>query len=129
MRLLIDQNLPVRVADALRAGGHDVVHVADRGLSRAADAAILVLAEVEGRTIVTEDSDFSALLARSGALTPSIVLVRTGETMTREEQAGMLLANLPAVSSQLDAGAIVVFAPGPRARPSAPGRRPSSVAR
>lgn len=126
MRLLIDQNLPVRVADALRAGGHDVVHVADRGLSRAADAAILVLAEVEGRTIVTEDSDFSALLARSGALTPSIVLVRTGETMTREEQAGMLLANLPAVSSQLDAGAIVVFARGRvRVRPL-PMRQPDA---
>ena len=112
MRLLVDQNLAPSVAAALRSAGHDAVHVADRRLSRAEDAEILKLAARERRVVVSEDTDFSTLLARTGAATPSFVLIRSGEPLTPNRQVEMLLANLPRVEQALDSGAVVVIARG-----------------
>ena len=112
MRLLVDQNLARRVAAALRDAGHDAVHVAERGMAQADDAEIVALAEAEGRVIVSEDTDFGALLAHSGTQTPSFVLLRGAEPMVPDDQAALLIANLPAVESDLVEGAIVVFARG-----------------
>ena len=66
MRLLVDQNLAERVAELLGEAGHDAVHVHGRGLQRAEDDAILRLAFEENRILVSEDTDFGALLAVQG---------------------------------------------------------------
>jgi predicted nuclease of predicted toxin-antitoxin system len=112
MKLLVDQNLARRVAVALRDAGHDAVHVAERGLASAEDAEIVALAAAEERVIVSEDTDFGALLAHSGIQTPSFVLLRGSEPMAPDDQAALLIANLPAVESDLVEGAVVVFARG-----------------
>ena len=112
MKLLVDQNLAARVATELRAAGHDAVHVSERGLSTADDDEVLALAVTEGRVLVSEDTDFGALLARSGSHVPSFVLIRAAEPMTSSERATLLIANLPTVEPDLEAGAIVVFARG-----------------
>lgn len=112
MRLLVDQNLARRVAESLRAAGHDVVHVADRGLAAADDDEVLALADSEGRVLVSEDTDFGTLLARSGASAPSFVLLRGAEPLTPDQQAALLIANLGAVEDELLLGAVVVFARG-----------------
>ena len=112
MRLLVDQNLARRVADALRATGHDAVHVAERGLAAADDDEILELAASENRIIVSEDTDFGALLARAQARLPSFVLLRAAEPLTPEGQVALLVANLPVVENELRDGAIVVLARG-----------------
>lgn len=46
------------LAEQLRAAGHDVVRVAERGLARADDARILARAIHEERILVTIDGDF-----------------------------------------------------------------------
>src|SRR5207237_567616 len=112
VKLLIDQNLAMRVATGLREFGHDTVHVSERGLSAAEDDAVLALAVAEGRVLVSEDTDFGSLLARSGSSAPSFVLIRTAEPMTAEQQTALLVANLPAVEAELEAGAVVVVARG-----------------
>lgn len=112
MKLLVDQNLAQRVAAGLREAGHDAVHVAERGLERAEDAEILALASAEGRVIVSEDTDFGALLARSGAQAPSFVLLRGSEPVTPDGQVATLVANLATLESDLAEGAIVVFSRG-----------------
>lgn len=112
MKLLVDQNLAQRVAVGLRDAGHDAVHVAERGLSRAEDAEILELAAAERRVIVSEDTDFGALLAQSGATAPSFVLLRGSEPVTPDGQVALLVANLPAIESDLAEGVIVVFSRG-----------------
>ena len=65
-----------------------------------------------GRILVSEDTDFGALLAGSGADAPSFMLIRGAEPVTPEEQARLLLANIPAVAEELAAGAVVVLARG-----------------
>ena len=70
----------------------------------------MALAAAERRMIDSEDTDFGALLARTQ--TPSFILLRGAEPMGPDDQAALLLANLPAVESVLLEGAIVVFARG-----------------
>ena len=75
-RLLLDQNLPVDAAGKLRAAGFDVVHTRDRGWQRASDEDLLGFAREEARVIVTQDLDFSRLIAQGGLRLPSAILLR-----------------------------------------------------
>ncbi len=87
-------------------------------MAGADDDAILDLAASEDRIIVSEDTDFGALLARAGSRAPSFVLIRSAEPITAGAQAEMLVANLPGLELELAEGAIVVFARGrTRVRP------------
>ncbi|MEX2291203.1 MAG: DUF5615 family PIN-like protein [Mycobacteriales bacterium] len=70
MKLLVDENLSVRVASALRDAGHDTVHVTSFGLANTEDDVILRSAADDGRIIVTADADFGALLALRGDRPP-----------------------------------------------------------
>ncbi len=67
IKMLLDQGLPRTAAGLLRERGWDVQHVSERGMSRAEDSAIIDLARLEQRMVVTLDADFHALLAVSGA--------------------------------------------------------------
>ena len=109
MRLLIDQNLAARVAVLLREAGHDAVHVSERRMSAADDDEVLQLAVDEARVLVSEDTDFGALLARSGAALPSLVLLRSAERLTTDARATLLVSTLTRVETELEAGAIVVL--------------------
>ena len=76
MRLLLDNNLPLRLAALLNDTGHDAEHVRDHGMQSAPDEAVLELARQQRRTLISADTDFGTLLARTGAASPSIVLIR-----------------------------------------------------
>jgi predicted nuclease of predicted toxin-antitoxin system len=109
VRLLIDNNLSPAVAAALCAAGHDAVHVRDYRLQRADDHEILERARAEDRVVVSEDTDFSALLSRSGAGAPSFILLRTRDPLTPDELAGLIVANLPGIAAHLEEGCIAVL--------------------
>jgi predicted nuclease of predicted toxin-antitoxin system len=109
VRFLLDQNQSPLLVELLAAHSHDVVHVRDRGLSRAPDSDILEAALAERRTVISADTDFGEILARSNAAGPSIVLFRRQGQRRAAEVAALLLANLAAVTEELDGGAVVVF--------------------
>ncbi len=109
MRFLVDQCLAVELASHLAAAGHDAVHVATYGLSRADDAEILARAATEGRVLVSADTDFGGLLAARDVSVPSVVLFRRRTRRRPHEQAMILLTNLANVEPDLDAGAIAVI--------------------
>ena len=62
MRFLLDQDVYAPTAQFLRELGHDVVPVAQIGLSRAEDEELLVIAQEQGRIFVTRDRDFGSLV-------------------------------------------------------------------
>lgn len=63
--------------------------------------------------IVSADSDFGEMLAaRRGATRPSVVLLRSADRLTSDDQAVLLATNLPAVADDLETGAIVSIARG-----------------
>jgi predicted nuclease of predicted toxin-antitoxin system len=112
LRFLLDEGLSPRLVDLLAPAGHDVVHVRDIGLTSASDPVILARAAEDERVLLTLDTDFSALVAHSRAIVPSVVLFRGNVSRRVEGQASLLLANLDAVTDDLDAGAIVVIGDG-----------------
>jgi predicted nuclease of predicted toxin-antitoxin system len=75
-RILLDQGLAPRAAEILRREGFEAVHVAEIGLDRAEDAAILQAAREDSRICVTLDHDFHSHLATTGHGCPSVVLLR-----------------------------------------------------
>ena len=113
MRFLVDANLSPKIAAALTKAGLESVHVGDAGLLTAPDRTILDYAAVHDLVIVSADSDFGELLAASrGATRPSVVLLRSADRLTSDDQAALLAANLPAVTGDLEAGAVVTIARG-----------------
>jgi predicted nuclease of predicted toxin-antitoxin system len=109
VRLLIDNALSPVVATRLGEAGHDVVHVRELGLGNAPDDVIFDVASDQSRVLVSADTDFGTLLARRKSARPSVVLLRRSSQRRPELQAASLLANLPAVKNEFDAGAVVVI--------------------
>ncbi len=106
MKLLLDQGLPRGAAPLLRALGHDVTHVADIGLARATDVALLERARSEHASIVTLDADFHALLALSNAAAPSVIRVRI-DGLRAAELATLINDVITSCSGELEAGAAI----------------------
>lgn len=65
------------------------------------------VARSDRRVLLSADTDFGELLARSGDSMPSVILLRR-QSHTATDQVGVVLAALIDVSSDVEAGAIVV---------------------
>ena len=112
MRFLVDNALSLVLAAELNKAGHEAIHVRDVGLRHADDEAIMQLAASEERVVASADTDFGTLLALHEGRLPSIVLFRRGSPRRPEQQARLLLANLPGIKEELRRGAIVTFHSG-----------------
>lgn len=99
--LLADLNVSPLTVEALQREGWDIVRITQRMPPRTPDRLILGLARDEGKAIVTQDLDFSALLALGGFDRPSLVTLRLSdpapEKVTRRllETASLLEQVLP----------------------------------
>jgi predicted nuclease of predicted toxin-antitoxin system len=92
LSFLADLNVsPISVA-LLRQAGWDVVRSSERLPANASDEEILALARQEGRTIVTQDLDFSALLALRGLDQPSLITLRLASSDPHEVGRRLLAA-------------------------------------
>ncbi len=78
MRFLVDENLSPKLASLLQNDGHDVVHVRNIGLASSTDQTVIDTARAEDRVLVSADSDFGTLLARSGATSPLVSAYSAG---------------------------------------------------
>jgi predicted nuclease of predicted toxin-antitoxin system len=76
VRLLLDENLSPRLVELLAATGHEVAHVRELGLQSATDEDIFDRAAADRSVLVTEDTDFGAILVRRKSATPSVIRLR-----------------------------------------------------
>jgi len=76
VRLLLDANLSPSLIDGLAEAGFDALHVGDVDLLTASDPAIIDHARANDLVVVTVDSDFAAMLAIAGAISPPRVADR-----------------------------------------------------
>ena len=109
MNFLIDNALSPQVSIGLRQAGYDSIHVRDYGMQSASDTEILERALNENRIIISADTDFGTLLARSTGIKPSFILFRGMTTRRPETQLQILLANLSDLKEFLENGCVVVF--------------------
>lgn len=77
MKLLIDNQLPIALAEFFRERSHDCVHVLERGWGELSDHSIWAKAGGEERIVVSEDDDFMFLANRPND-TGRLIWVRLG---------------------------------------------------
>ncbi len=103
---MLDQGLPLSASGLLSKAGIDTIHVAEIGFSTAEDREILARAKEDDRVVVTLDADFHALLALSGANSPSVIRIRI-ERLKAVAITNLLLSILPKCEEDLAKGAVV----------------------
>ena len=80
IKLLADMNISPQTVTALQGEGSDIIRVSDVMSGTASDLEILEFARQENRVIVTQDLDFSMLLALGGYNKPSLITLRLSLT-------------------------------------------------
>ncbi|VVB69663.1 Uncharacterised protein [uncultured archaeon] len=76
MRLLADENIPLKAVQLLREKGHDILSIGEMA-PKTSDEDILKLAEKDGRLLLTFDKDFGELACNSTLpLSCGIILFR-----------------------------------------------------
>lgn len=108
MRCLVDECLSPALSAHLRNAGHDAIHVVEAGLAGRSDTAVMDLGRAQMRIVISADTDFGELLARSNDTEPSVVLYR-GREVDPVVIGAILLGNLDQVGADLATGAIVVL--------------------
>ena len=111
MRLLADLHIAPRTVAFLRSLGHDVRRVNELLPPTAADEAIVAAAIREARSILTQDLDFSAIVALSGKPVPSVISLRLSSS--RVERVNAVLEEvLPGLERDVREGALVTVEDG-----------------
>jgi predicted nuclease of predicted toxin-antitoxin system len=101
VKFLVDNNLSPLLAESLTAQGHDAIHLRDLGMQAAPDEVVLARAAAESRVLVSADTDFGGLLARSKAASPSVLLIRRLAGRRAAEQSAIIRANLDQVTDDV----------------------------
>lgn len=108
MRILADLHIAPRTVSFLQTLGHDVERVTDVLPSTASDEAIVAQAIADRRTILSQDLDFSAIVALSGKTIPSVITLRL--SISRIEYVNSVLErNLASIEADVAGGAIVTI--------------------
>jgi predicted nuclease of predicted toxin-antitoxin system len=82
VKLLVDMNLSPSWIGLLARHGFEAVHWSTIGAATAPDYEILTWANEHGFVVVTNDLDFSSILAASAEATPSVVQIRTQDLLS-----------------------------------------------
>jgi predicted nuclease of predicted toxin-antitoxin system len=80
MKFKLDENLPTRAVEVLRAAGHDAVHLLDQVAAGVRDAVVAQLARSEGRALITLDLDFADIRAYQPSDYSGLIVLRPRRT-------------------------------------------------
>lgn len=106
--LLADVHISPLTVAALKLQGYDTVRTTDLLPATATDVEILELARAEGKVVLTQDLDFSMLVALSNYGLPSLITLRLPSAKP-DVVAQKLLDILPTVEKELTEGAAVTI--------------------
>lgn len=76
MGFKVDENLPVEVADKLRASGHNAATIVDQHMVGAVDPMVANVCKSEDRALITLDLDFSDIRTYPPSEYPGIIILR-----------------------------------------------------
>lgn len=108
LRFLADMNISPLSVKRLRDRGWDIFRVCEVMEHSSKDTAILEFARQENRVIITQDLDFSKLLALRGFEKPSLANIRLGNP-TPEIVATKVQEVMEALAPELASGIVVTI--------------------
>ena len=106
MNLVLDMNLSPTWVRYLEEHGFEAVHWSTIGPSTATDVVIMAWARDQGFVVITHDLDFSALVAITEAVGPSVLQIRTHDVLP-DALGARVVRVLRQHGAALDEGAIV----------------------
>jgi predicted nuclease of predicted toxin-antitoxin system len=106
VKLLVDMNLSPRWVERLAGHGFAAVHWSTIGAATAPDVEILAWAKEHHFVVITNDLDFSAILAASAGATPSVVQIRTQDPLA-DAAVSIVARALEAHREDIDRGALL----------------------
>jgi predicted nuclease of predicted toxin-antitoxin system len=112
VRFLVDASLSPRLASRLNELGHDARACLDLDLLASPDEEVLEVARLQHRVVLSADSDFGTILARTHATSPSVVFVRRTQGRRVEELVALIQDNLSVLEAPLEHHSIVVIGEG-----------------
>ena len=108
MKLLLDMNLSPAWVPVLMTAGWQTAHWSAVGDATASDLRIMGWAKGHGYCVLTNDLDFSAILAATHADGPSVIQIR-GQDLAPDTLAETLISVLRAHADALTDGAILTL--------------------
>lgn len=116
MKLLLDMNLSPAWVAILQGHGWETAHWQEIGQANALDVDIMRRAKANGYCVLSNDLDFSAILAATRAEGPSVIQIRA-QDLAPATLGPTLVRVLRQLSEQLATGAILTLdARGSRVR-------------
>lgn len=106
MKLLADLHISPRTVTFLGSLGHDVIRADALLPTNAADEDLIAVAVREERTILTQDLDFSAMIALAGRRAPSLINLRLSSSRVEHVNA-VLVKALPELELAVLSGVVV----------------------
>ena len=106
MKLLVDMNLSPSWVDRLARQGFEAVHWSTISAATAPDVEILTWAKDHQFVVITNDLDFSAILAAGVVAGPSVVQLRTQDLLS-EGAVRIVARALEAHREDLERGALL----------------------
>jgi predicted nuclease of predicted toxin-antitoxin system len=106
VKLLVDMNLSPSWVERLAGHGFEAVHWSTIGAATAPDVVILTWANEHHFVVITNDLDFSAILAASAVAGPSVVQLRTQDLLS-EGAVRIVARALEAHREDLERGALL----------------------
>jgi predicted nuclease of predicted toxin-antitoxin system len=106
VKLLVDMNLTPSWVERLARHGFEAVHWSTIGAATAPDVEILTFANEHHFVVITNDLDFSAILAAGAVDGPSVVQLRTQDLLS-ESAARIVALALETHREDIERGALL----------------------
>ena len=110
MKILLDMNLSPRWRTFLEREHLFAAHWSDLGQVGAPDAEILAYAAQHDYMVLTQDLDFSAILAATSGIKPSVVQLRS-DNLDPDVIGAKVVSALRQLESELNSGALLSIDP------------------
>ncbi len=108
LRFIADVHISPLTITTLRLAGYEIVRVPDILPRASSDSVILEFARIENRIILTQDLDFSVLVALGGYVQPSLITLRLASAQP-DFVSQRLLSILPELEQPLIEGCAITI--------------------
>ncbi len=107
----MDENLPARLVDYLRAEGYQAEHAYEVGLRTRSDFDVFAYARTAGAALVTQDHDLERDTGQLPSPHAGVILIELPQSWPREDKVQRILAALRSLAGQSLADTLVIVEP------------------